>query len=104
MNDSYKILFRSLNSSSSTSNTSQAPPVASPVTTSSAKTAIDVNHPYYIKNYDHPSMVLVTQLLTELNYHQWSRSVKLALSAKMKLGLIYGTLAKPSIISPLYIV
>ncbi|XP_074340197.1 uncharacterized protein LOC141677941 [Apium graveolens] len=57
---------------------------------------IDSNHPFYIQNSDNPGIPLVTQLLTEQNYHQRSRSISIALSAKMKLGMIDGSLVKPS--------
>ncbi|XP_074367096.1 uncharacterized protein LOC141707685 isoform X3 [Apium graveolens] len=55
-------------------------------TTSPTSTVIDVNHPYYLSNSDNPCIPLVTQMLTDQNYSQWSRSASIALSAKMKLG------------------
>ncbi|KAL8111412.1 hypothetical protein AgCh_019220 [Apium graveolens] len=45
---------------------------------------------------DNPGTPLVTMLLTEQNYHQWSRSVSIALSAKLKLGFIDGSVSKPT--------
>lgn len=62
---------------------------AAGTTTASSSTAvtgvIDCNHPYFLNNSDNPGTPLVTQLLTEHNYHQWSRAVSIALSAKLKL-------------------
>lgn len=55
---------------------------------SSHSPVLDVNHPFYLHNGDNPGMAIVTQLLTEQNYQQWSRAVKLALSTKLKLGPI----------------
>ncbi|XP_074367095.1 uncharacterized protein LOC141707685 isoform X2 [Apium graveolens] len=71
-------------------------------TTSPTSTVIDVNHPYYLSNSDNPCIPLVTQMLTDQNYSQWSRSASIALSAKMKLGIIDGTLPKPLPTSTMY--
>ncbi|KAL0299468.1 UNVERIFIED_CONTAM: Retrovirus-related Pol polyprotein from transposon RE1 [Sesamum radiatum] len=45
---------------------------------------------------DHPGMSLVSVPLDGSNYLSWSRSVKLALGAKQKLGFIDGTCGKPT--------
>lgn len=45
-------------------------------------------YPLSLHNSDHPSMNLITSLLTGNNYMTWSRSVKIALGAKTKLGFI----------------
>ncbi|KAL0331756.1 UNVERIFIED_CONTAM: Retrovirus-related Pol polyprotein from transposon RE2 [Sesamum angustifolium] len=45
---------------------------------------------------DHPGMSLVSVPLDGSNYLSWSRSVKLALGAKQKLGFIDGTCDKPT--------
>lgn len=63
---------------------------------------IDVFHPYFLQSSDNPGIALVTQPLTAQNYQHWSRSIKLALSAKNKIGMIDGTLVKPEVSSPLY--
>ena len=68
--------------------------------TSHAASAIDANHPLYLQNSDNPGIPLVTQLLTDQNFHQWSRSVSIALNAKMKLGLINGTVPTPLVTAP----
>lgn len=57
---------------------------------STVSTTIDINHPYYLSSSDHPGLALFTEVLTEQNYHHWSRSVRIALSAKLKLGFIDG--------------
>ena len=44
-----------------------------------------------LHNSDHPGMVLVSAPLTENNYLSWSRSMQIALGAKMKLCFIDGT-------------
>nr|XP_017233416.1 PREDICTED: uncharacterized protein LOC108207484 [Daucus carota subsp. sativus] len=64
-------------------------------------TVIDINHPYYLSSADHPGLALVSETLTNQNYHQWSRSIKIALSTKLKLGFIDGTQVKPAENSPL---
>ena len=64
------------------------------------KTTIDINHPYFMSSVDHPGLALVTEPLPDKNYHQWNRSIKIALSAKLKIGFIDGTQAKPADSSP----
>lgn len=64
--------------------------------------AIDINHPYYLSSSDHPGLALVTEVLTDQNYHHWSRSIKIALYAKLKLGFIDGTTPQPQITSSQY--
>lgn len=49
-----------------------------------------MNESFLLQNYDHPSMVLVSAPLTGTNYLSWSRSMKIALRAKNKLGFING--------------
>lgn len=49
-------------------------------------TVIDIDHPYYLSSSDHPGLSLVTKTLNNQNYHHWSRSIQIALSAKLKLG------------------
>lgn len=69
-------------------------------TSASTSTVIDANHPYFLhssdNSSDNPGTPLVTQVLTEHNYHQWNRSISIALSAKLKLGLIDGSVVKPT--------
>ncbi|XP_074371479.1 uncharacterized protein LOC141712440 [Apium graveolens] len=61
----------------------------------SSGSIIDCNHPYYLSSSDHPGMILVTITLTEHNYSQWCRSMRIALSSKLKLAFIDGSYAKP---------
>ena len=56
----------------------------------------DPNNPYRIKNGDHTSLVLVTELLTTDNYITWSRAMHRALRAKNKLGFIFGNIVRPT--------
>lgn len=44
---------------------------------------------------DNPGHVIVTPALTNQNYHTWSRSLKVSLHSKNKLGFIDGTLLRP---------
>ncbi|KAJ8763880.1 hypothetical protein K2173_003662 [Erythroxylum novogranatense] len=50
----------------------------------------------YLQGSDYPGMSLVTVVLNGNNFLSWSRSVKIALGAKFKLGFIDGTCPKPS--------
>jgi hypothetical protein len=57
---------------------------------------LDNASPYYVHPGDGPSSVTVTPLLTDSNYHPWSRAMKRALGAKMKLNFIDGTIHVPA--------
>nr|GEX60030.1 retrovirus-related Pol polyprotein from transposon TNT 1-94 [Tanacetum cinerariifolium] len=56
-----------------------------------------INDPLSISNSDHPRMVLNQTLFNGGNFIGWSRSIKMALGAKLKLGFIDGTCAKPTV-------
>lgn len=55
------------------------------------------NHtsPYYLHPSNNPGTVLVSQLLTGDNYPTWRRAIRMALSAKNKMGFVNGTILKP---------
>lgn len=57
---------------------------------------IDINHPYFLSSVDHSGLALVNEPLTYHNFHHWSRSVQIVLSAKLKLGFIDGSLEQPT--------
>lgn len=48
-----------------------------------------------LQNSDHLGMNLTTSLLSRNNYLTWSRSIKIALGAKTKLGFIDGRCKRP---------
>ena len=50
----------------------------------------DTDRSLALHNSDHPGMILVTAPLTGSNYLIWSRSMKIALIAKQKLGFVNG--------------
>jgi hypothetical protein len=52
--------------------------------------------PFFLHHGDSPGAVLVSQTLNDNNYSTWRRSMKMALTAKNKLGFIDGTIPKPS--------
>ncbi|PWA48123.1 hypothetical protein CTI12_AA493860 [Artemisia annua] len=56
-----------------------------------------INDPLYIASSDHPGMTLTNTPFNGINFHSWSRTIKMALGAKLKLGFIYGTCMKPPI-------
>ncbi|KAL0291445.1 UNVERIFIED_CONTAM: hypothetical protein Sradi_7025800, partial [Sesamum radiatum] len=49
-----------------------------------------------LQSSDHPGMVMVSSLLTGNNYFAWSRAVRRALTAKMKLDFIDGFVVRPT--------
>lgn len=55
-----------------------------------------MDDPYHISGSDHPGMQLTTKPFNGSNYPNWSRSVRMALGAKSKIGFIDGTIAKPT--------
>lgn len=71
-------------------------PMTTSTTTHAITITIDINHPYYLSSVDHPGLALVNEPLSDHNYHHWSRSVQIALSTKLKLGFIDGSLLQPT--------
>ncbi|KAL5784713.1 hypothetical protein ACOSQ2_007105 [Xanthoceras sorbifolium] len=63
---------------------------------------INSGDPLFLHNSDHPGMALVTTPLTRKNFLTWSRSVKIALGAKLKLNFIDESYKVPNKDSPLY--
>jgi hypothetical protein len=57
----------------------------------------DSSSPYFLHHGDSPGSILVSQILHEDNYHTWSHSMMMALTAKNKVNFIDGSLKKPSI-------
>ncbi|XP_057962314.1 uncharacterized protein LOC131153883 [Malania oleifera] len=53
------------------------------------------SNPYYFQSSDGPNLHLVNKVLTRDNFQIRSMCVTMALSAKNKLGFIYGTLEVP---------
>ena len=56
----------------------------------------DPSYPFFIHLSSHPEMILVSKPLNGENYKTWSRSMKISLSAKNKLGFIDGSIKAPS--------
>ncbi|XP_019051425.1 PREDICTED: uncharacterized protein LOC109113939 [Nelumbo nucifera] len=52
--------------------------------------------PFFLHSSNHHGMMLVTTLLIGNNYLTWSRSMKIALGAKLKLGFVDGRIAQPN--------
>ncbi|XP_042950295.1 uncharacterized protein LOC122282409 [Carya illinoinensis] len=62
----------------------------------------DASSSYFLHNGDTPGAQLVSQPLSDENYHTWNRSMTMALIAKNKFGFVNGTLLKPSEDNPLF--
>jgi hypothetical protein len=67
------------------------PPRAAPVTEPTS----DPSSPFFVHPSDGPSSVKVTPVLNGANYHAWSRSMRRALGAKLKLEFMDGSLPQP---------
>ncbi|GJW47249.1 hypothetical protein Tco_0078895 [Tanacetum coccineum] len=57
-----------------------------------------VNDPLYLASSDHPGMMLTNTPFNGGNFISWSRTIKMALGAKLKLGFIDGSSPKPAVI------
>ncbi|KAI5330645.1 hypothetical protein L3X38_030043 [Prunus dulcis] len=62
----------------------------------SSESEINISDPLNLHHSDSPGLVLVSKPLEGHNYGQWSRSMRIALSAKNKLGFIDGTIKSPA--------
>ncbi|CAN1347483.1 hypothetical protein LINPERPRIM_LOCUS41131 [Linum perenne] len=56
---------------------------------------LDVTNPYYIHLSEHWGQCLVSEVLTESNYSEWSMSMLMVLDGKNKTGLIDGSFLAP---------
>lgn len=70
---------------------------------SQISSTFDCNHLFYLHPSDNPGMQLTTAVLTENNYTQWQRSLRVALSSKLKFGFVDGSYAKPAANSLLFV-
>lgn len=55
-------------------------------------TAIDHNSPYYLHPSDFPKQLHVNDVLTDINYPNWSQEMENFLLAKNKIEFIDGTI------------
>lgn len=55
--------------------------------------------PFYLGSSEQPNSPLGSIVFTGRNYNNWSRSIKMALGAKNKLGFINGKISKPDVAS-----
>lgn len=56
----------------------------------------DIYHPLYLSTSDNPIQSLVTKPFDGNGFQAWKRSVRIALSARNKLGLVDGSVHQPS--------
>lgn len=70
-----------------------------PFTVQDAQT---VSHAFYIHPNESPSTVLVSPPLSEGNYHNWARAMRMSLMTKNKLGFIDGSIVEPPLNHPIY--
>ncbi|XP_047264739.1 uncharacterized protein LOC124896911 [Capsicum annuum] len=65
-------------------------------------TLVDSTYSYYLYLSDSPGMILVNAVFYGKGYGGWRRAIRIALSAKNKLGFIDGSFAQPESSSPLF--
>jgi len=63
-------------------------------------TTESLGDPFHLSGSDHPGMQLTLKAFNGSNYVGWSKSARMALEAKSKLGFIDGSIAKPTQDSP----
>ncbi|XP_076929913.1 uncharacterized protein LOC143594490 [Bidens hawaiensis] len=57
--------------------------------------SIDSSNPLYLHPSDHPGMILVSKFFSGTGFGAWKSAIKIALSAKKKLGFTSNTLTMP---------
>lgn len=57
---------------------------------------------YRLETSDNPRTVLVTELLTTENHATWSRAIQRALRNNSKIGLVNGSLPRPTSTNSLF--
>lgn len=55
------------------------------------------SNPYFLHPNVNSSLVLVSPVLDEKNYHSWARSMKMARLSKNKVRFIDGTIPMPAV-------
>ena len=61
----------------------------------------DPRSPFFLHHGESPGAILVTQPLTEHNYPNWARAMRMALDANSKLGFVDGSITASMAITPL---
>lgn len=69
--------------------------ITQPRTSEDQNSGFLLKDPLYLDASDNPCLQLVTNPLTMTNYLSWSRSIKIALKARNKLGFVDGTYSQP---------
>lgn len=59
-------------------------------------------NPFYLHPGENPRVTLVAPPLDDNNYHNWSKSMRRALTSKNKISFINGNLPKPTFSGPNY--
>ncbi|CAH9081935.1 unnamed protein product [Cuscuta epithymum] len=63
---------------------------------------VNPSNPLYLHPNENPTLVLVSTLLTEKNYHSWKHQMLAMLESKNKHKFVDGSFPSPSISDPLY--
>ncbi|CAL1401075.1 unnamed protein product [Linum trigynum] len=73
--------------------------IGSGTTQQTPRPAVD---PYYVNPNENLAQGIISVKLDGSNYHVWSRSMRIALKTKKKLGFINGSLPMPEVTDPDY--
>ncbi|KAJ1412100.1 Gag-polypeptide of LTR copia-type [Sesbania bispinosa] len=63
--------------------------------------SLNPSSPFHIHPSEGPSSVTITPVLTDSNYRSWSRTSRMALISKNKMGFLTGAIAEPAATDPL---
>ncbi|XP_019240169.1 PREDICTED: uncharacterized protein LOC109220161 [Nicotiana attenuata] len=74
----------------------------SSTSTGSISTSVEPSHPLYLYPTDNPGTIIVADRFNGMGYGSWRRGMLIGLSCKNKLGIINGTITKPTATSPLF--
>lgn len=74
----------------------------SSTSTGSIVTYVELSHPLYLYPTDNPGTIIVADRSNGMGYGSWRRGMLIGLSCKNKLGIINGTITRPSATSPLF--
>ncbi|XP_019157727.1 PREDICTED: uncharacterized protein LOC109154377 [Ipomoea nil] len=82
----------------------QIPVCQTPVSQNPAQRSDEFDDPLYVHITENPNLILVSPPLSEHNYASWSRSMKIALEVKNKLGFATGSIPDPGEADPRHLV
>ncbi|XP_058746419.1 uncharacterized protein LOC131619329 [Vicia villosa] len=85
---------------SNQSDTEKSPKKAPPKSPSTTYPTLNPRSPFYVYPRENPGAILIAPPLDDNNYHNWSKSMRHALTSKNKIRFINSSLQRPSSANP----